>query len=130
MFAFFFLFFFLKMPYFKSDSYVAQISLNIFKLANTSPITFEIKSIFDLFAQPALLRFFEQHQNLGLDIAPFVFAMLVHMAVMLDGVELFNPDGTGFLTSINLFLHLIGEPGELLLVYLLTLLIFILFSRY
>ena len=118
------------MPYLKSDPYAAQISSNIFKLANTSPITFEIKSIFDLFAQPALLRFFEQHQNLGLDIAPFVFAMLVHMAVMLDGVELFNPDGTGFLTSINLFLHLIGEPGELLLVYLLTLLIFILFSRY
>ncbi|CAF4793209.1 unnamed protein product, partial [Rotaria magnacalcarata] len=31
--------------------------------------------------------------------------------MMLDGVELFNPDGTGFITSMNLFIHLIGEPG-------------------
>ncbi len=77
-----------------------------------SPIPFEIKSIFGLFNQPALLRFFEQHQSLGVDLAPFVFGMLVHMAMMLDGVELFNPDGTGFITSMNLFVHLIGEPGK------------------
>ena len=115
---------FLKMPFIKSDLYAEQISSNIFKLTHLSPIPFEIKLIFGLFNQPALLRFFEQHQTLGLDIAPFVFAMLVHMAVMLDGVEIFNPDGTGFLTSINLFLHLIGEPGEILPLFFFSKLLF------
>jgi hypothetical protein len=32
-------------------------------------------------------------------------------------VELFNPDGTGFITSMNLYIHLIGEPGEFVLVF-------------
>ncbi|CAM4830210.1 unnamed protein product [Rotaria magnacalcarata] len=99
------------MPSIKSDPYAAQISSNIFKLTNVAPIPFEIQPIFGLFNQAALLRFFEQHQALGVDIAPFVFGMLVHAAMMLDGVELFNPDGTGFITSMNLFIHLIGEPG-------------------
>lgn len=103
---------FLGMPSNKLDPNAAQISSNIFKLTNAAPIPFEITSIFGLFNQVALLRFFEQHQALGVDIAPFVFGMLVHAAVMLDEVELFNPDGTGSITSMNLFIHLIGEPGE------------------
>ncbi|CAF1538143.1 unnamed protein product, partial [Adineta ricciae] len=78
---------------------------------NSAPIPFEIQSIFGLFDQVALLRCFEQHRELGVDIAPFVFGMLVHAAMMLDGVEVFNPDAVGFLTSMNLFIHLIGEPG-------------------
>ncbi|CAF2985144.1 unnamed protein product [Rotaria sp. Silwood2] len=102
----------LGVPSIESDSYAAQISSNIFKLTNVAPIPFEIQPIFGLFNQAALLRFFEQHQALGVDIAPFVFGMLVHAGMMLDGVELFNPDGTGFITSMNLFIHLIGEPGE------------------
>ena len=68
--------------------------------------------VFGLFNQAALFRFFDQHQALGVDTAPFVFGMLAHSAMMLDGVELYNPDGTGYITSINLFTHLIGEPGE------------------
>ncbi|CAF0787079.1 unnamed protein product [Didymodactylos carnosus] len=92
------------MPFVKPDPYAAQISTNIFKLTNVSPIPFDIKTIFNSFHQPALVRFFEHHKTLGLDIAPFVFGMLVHVAVMLDGAELFNPDGTGFLTSMNLFI--------------------------
>lgn len=114
----------------KSDPYAAQISLNIFKLTNLSPIPFEIKTIFALFNQPALLRFFEQHQQLGHDIAPFVFAMMVHVAVMLDGVELFNPDGSGLITSMNLFIHLIGEPGEFLTFFYKCIVFFILLLRY
>lgn len=102
----------------KSDPYTAQISKNIFKLSNLSPIPLDIKSIFGVFNQPALLRFFEQHQQLGHDMAPFIFAMLVHVAVMLDGAEIFNPDGTGLLTSLNLFVHLIGEPGEFFFFFL------------
>ncbi|CAF1344855.1 unnamed protein product [Rotaria sordida] len=98
------------MPSIKYDPYAAQISSNIFKLTNAAPMPFEIQSIFGLFNQAALLRFFEQHQALGVDIAPFVFGMVVHAAMMLDGVELLNPDGTGFVTSMNLFIHLIGEP--------------------
>lgn len=101
----------------KSDPYTGQISKNIFQLSNLSPIPFDIESIFGIFNQPALLRFFEQHQQLGHDIAPFVFAMLVHMSVMLDGAEIFNPDGTGLLTSLNLFIHLIGEPGGFFFLY-------------
>jgi hypothetical protein len=105
---------FLDMPPIKPDPYAAQISSNIFKLTNTAPIPFEIISIFGLFNQAALLRFFEQHHTLGVDIAPFVYGMLAHAAMMLDEVELFNPDGTGSITSMNLFIHLIGEPGEFL----------------
>ncbi|CAF1534404.1 unnamed protein product [Adineta ricciae] len=99
------------MPPAKGDSYAAQISSNIFKLTNAQPIPFEIMPIFGLFNQAALFRFFDQHQALGVDIAPFVFGMMAHSAMMLDGVELYNPDGTGYITSINLFTHLIGEPG-------------------
>ncbi|CAF0827375.1 unnamed protein product [Adineta steineri] len=99
------------MPPIKADLYAAQISSNIFKLTNAAPIPFEITSIFGLFNQVALLRFFEQHQTLGVDIAPFVYGMLAHAAMMLDEVELLNPDGTGSITSMNLFIHLIGEPG-------------------
>ncbi|CAF1225115.1 unnamed protein product [Rotaria sordida] len=99
------------MPSSKLDPYAAQISTNIFKLTNTTPIPFEITSIFSSFDQVALLRFFEQHQTLGVDIAPFVFGMLVHAAVMLDEVELYNPDHTGSITSMNLFINLIGESG-------------------
>ncbi|CAF4326492.1 unnamed protein product, partial [Rotaria magnacalcarata] len=62
------------------------------------PIPFDIKSTFQSFNQPALIRFFEQHENLGLDAVPFLFAMLAHVAAMLDGTELYNPDGTGFFT--------------------------------
>jgi hypothetical protein len=103
---------FLGMPPIKSDPYAAQISANISKLTNVAPIPFEIQSIFGLFSQAALLRFFEQHQALGMNIALFVFGMLVHASVMLDGAELLNPDGIGFITSMNLFIHLIGELGE------------------
>jgi hypothetical protein len=78
---------FLGMPSIKSDLYAVQISSNIFKLTNTAPITFQILSISGLFNQVALLRFFEQYQALGVDIAPFVFGMLVRAAMMLDGVE-------------------------------------------
>ncbi|UJR11956.1 hypothetical protein I4U23_016134 [Adineta vaga] len=99
------------MPPIKPDPYAAQISSNIFKLTNAAPIPFEMTSIFGLFNQVALLRFFEQHQTLGVDIAPFVYGMLAHAAMMLDEVELLNPDGTGSITSMNLFIHLIGEPG-------------------
>jgi hypothetical protein len=49
---------FLGMPSIKSDLYAVQISSNIFKLTNTAPITFQILSIFGLFDQAALLRFF------------------------------------------------------------------------
>jgi hypothetical protein len=38
----------------------------------------------------------------------------VHAAVMLDNAELFNPDGSGYLTGLNLFIQLIGEPGKFL----------------
>ncbi|CAF0973081.1 unnamed protein product [Adineta ricciae] len=102
---------FLDMAPNKLEPYAAKISSNIFKLTNSSPIPFEITSIFGSFNQVALLRFFEQHQTLGVDIAPFVFGMLGHAAMMLDGVEVFNPDGTGSISSMNLFIHLIGEPG-------------------
>jgi len=108
---------FLGMPSIKSDPYAVQISSNIFKLTNAAPIPFEILSIFGLFNQAALLRFFGQHQALGVDIAPFVFGMLVHAAMMLDDVEIFNPDRTGFITSMNLYINLIGEPGEFVLVF-------------
>ncbi|CAF1627652.1 unnamed protein product [Rotaria magnacalcarata] len=99
------------MPAMKPDPYATQISTNVFKFTNVCPIPFDVKSTFQSFNQPALIRFFEQHKNLGLDAVPFLFAMLVHVAVMLDGTELYNPDGTGFFTSMNLFVHLIGEPG-------------------
>ncbi|CAF4841346.1 unnamed protein product, partial [Rotaria magnacalcarata] len=98
------------MPAMKPDPYATQISTNVFKFTNICPIPFDIKSTFQSFNQPALIRFFEQHENLGLDVVPFLFAMLVHVAVMPDGTELYNPDGTGFFTSMNLFIHLIGEP--------------------
>ncbi|CAF5196468.1 unnamed protein product, partial [Rotaria magnacalcarata] len=94
----------------KPDPYATQISTNVFKFTNVCPIPFDIKSTFQSFNQPVLIRFFEQHKNLGLDAVPFLFAMLVHVAVMLDGTELYNPDGTGFFTSMNLFIHLISEP--------------------
>ena len=96
----------------KLEPYAAQISSNIFKLTSSTPIPFETTSIFGSFNQAALLRFFEQHQTLGVDIAPFVYGMLGHAAMMLDGVEVFNPDATGSLSSMNLFIHLIGEPGK------------------
>lgn len=121
---------FLDMPSIKSDLYAVQISANIFKLTNSAPIPFEILSIFGLFNQPALLRFFEQHQALGVDIAPFVFGMLVHAAMMLDGAEVFNPDRTGFTTSMNLYINLIGEPGECILVFLIHYLVIIHLFRY
>ncbi|CAF1527429.1 unnamed protein product [Adineta ricciae] len=103
--------YFLDMAPNKLEPYAAQISSNIFKLTNSSPIPFEMTLIFGSFNQVALLRFFEQHQTLGVDIAPFVFGMLGHAAMMLDGVEVFNPDGAGSISSMNLFIHLIGEPG-------------------
>ncbi|CAF1480285.1 unnamed protein product [Adineta steineri] len=80
------------MPMQKNDSYSTQI-------------------IFADFHQPALIRFFDEHKALDLDIAPFLFGSLVHTAVMLDGAELYNSDGSGSLTSMNLFAQLIGEPG-------------------
>ena len=100
------------MPITKADAYSTQISENIFKLTNIAPIPLDLKSIFSVFDQPSLIRFFEQHQKLGLDLAPFIFGFLVHVAVMLDGAELFNPDSTGFTTSLNMFVQLVGEPGQ------------------
>lgn len=102
------------MPTTKNDPYSTQISENIFRITNVNPIPFDLNSIFGRFNQPALIRFFQQHQTLGLDVAPFVFGFLVHVAVMLDGAELFNPDGTGYITGMNLFVHLVGEPGKFL----------------
>ncbi|CAF1451835.1 unnamed protein product [Adineta steineri] len=99
------------MPMQKNDSYSTQISENIFRLTNVSPIPFNLLEVFADFHQPALIRFFDEHKALGLDIAPFLFGFLVHTAVMLDGAELYNPDGSGYLTSMNLFAQLIGEPG-------------------
>ncbi|CAF1372439.1 unnamed protein product [Rotaria sordida] len=99
------------MPMSKSDSYSTQISENIFRLTNVAPIPFNLSEVFNYFNQPALIRFFDEHKKLGLDIPPFVFGFLVHTAVMLDGAELYDPDGTGCLTSMNLFVQLIGEPG-------------------
>ncbi|CAF1454186.1 unnamed protein product [Adineta steineri] len=99
------------MPVQKNDSYSTQISENIFRLTNVSPIPFNLLEVFADFHQPALIRFFDEHKALGLDIAPFLFGFLVHTAVMLDGAELYNPDGSGYLTSMNLFAQLIGEPG-------------------
>ena len=103
---------FLDMPTTKSDLYSTQISENIFKLTNVAPIPFDLNCVFGSFHQPSLTRFFEQHHILGLDIAPFVFGFLVHVAVMLDGAELYNPDGSGYVTAMNLFVQLIGEPGK------------------
>jgi len=109
------------MPTIKSDSYSTQISENIFKLTNVAPIPFDLNTIFGSFDQPALIRFFEQHQVLGLDIAPFVFGFLVHVTVMLDGAELYNPDASGYMTAMNLFVKLVGEPGKFfLLLFLLS----------
>jgi hypothetical protein len=89
-----------------------QISENIFKSTNISLIPFNINEVFGKFNQPSLIRFFEQHQKLGLDIAPFIFGSSVHAGVMLDGAELFNPDGSGYVTGLNLFIQLIGESGK------------------
>ncbi|CAF4550038.1 unnamed protein product [Rotaria magnacalcarata] len=100
------------MPAMKPDPYATQISTNVFKFTNVCPIPFDVKSTFQSFNQPAVIRLFEQHENLGLDAVSFLFAMLVHVVVMLDGTELYNPDGTGFFTSMNLFIHLISEPEQ------------------
>ena len=100
------------MPIQKPDAFVSQISKNIFKLGHDASFDFDVEKIFSSFDQPALIRFFQQHQNLGLDIAPFVFSMAVHVAVMLDGADVYNPDATGFMTGVNLFTHLIGEPDK------------------
>jgi hypothetical protein len=50
--------------------------------------------------------------------------------MMLDEVEIFNPDRTGFITSMNLYINLIGEPGEFVLVFFLYYLIIIHLFRY
>ena len=102
----------LDMPSPKADAFATQISSNIFKLGHDSSVDFDLQKIFSCFNQPAVMRFYEQHQKLGMDIAPFVFSMMVHVAVMLDGAEVFNPDASGHLTGVNLFLHLIGEPDK------------------
>lgn len=107
-----FLSMFLDMPSPRFDAFATQISSNIFKLGHESPVDFDLQKIFSGFNQPAVMRFYEQHEKLGLDIAPFVFSMMVHVAVMLDGAEVFNPDASGHLTGVNLFLHLIGEPDK------------------
>ncbi|CAF4574724.1 unnamed protein product [Rotaria socialis] len=99
------------MPTPKNESYSSQTSENIFRLANVAPIPFNLSEVFGDFNQPALRRFFDEHKKLGLDISPFIFGFLVHAAVMLDGAELYNPDGTGYFSSMNLFVQLIGEPG-------------------
>ena len=109
------------MPTPKPDQFGSLISDNIFKLSNTHPVPFDIHKIFRTFDQPSLNRFFLQHNDLGLDLAPFIYAMLVHVAVMLDGAEIFNPDGTGYTTSLNLFLHLVGEPGRRRLLHIVAL---------
>ena len=95
--------FFLDMSIRRVDSYASQISKNIFKLDYISLIDLNVEKIFNSFNQPTLTRFYEQHQKLGMDMAPFVFSMLVHAAMMLDGVDIFNPEGTGCLTGMNLF---------------------------
>lgn len=102
----------LDMPIQKGDFFSTQISENIFRLTNVAPIEFNLNEAFNSFNQPALLRFFDEHQKLGLDIVPFIFGFLVHSSVMLDEAELYNPDGGGFLTAMNLFVQLIGEPGS------------------
>ena len=106
------------MPIQKNDIHSTQISQNIFRLTSAMPILFNLHETFGSFNQPALLRFFDEHRKLGLDVIPFIFGFLVHAAVMLDGAELYNPDGGDYLTSMNLFVQLIGEPGNLSFLYL------------
>jgi hypothetical protein len=108
------------MPTSKNDSYSNQMSENIFRLTNVNPIPFDLLEIFRDFNQPALIRFFDEHKKLGLNIPPFVFGFLVHAAVMLDGAEVYTPDGSGYLTALNLFVQLIGEPGEFLFLVVLV----------
>lgn len=113
----------------KNDTFASQISRNIFKLGQSASLDFNVEEIFSSFNQPALIRFYEQHQKLGVDIAPFVFGMTVHGAVMLDGADIYNPDSSGFLTGVNLFTHLIGEPDKFPNLNSCRLYSFLLFSR-
>lgn len=96
------------MPGVSMDDCKAQLAANIVKLSTQHLLN--VADVLSSLHCPGLLGMIEQYENLSCEKTSFLQALITTISAISGAIMVQNPTGIHPL-PLNLFTHLIGEPG-------------------